>query len=375
MLWRFYENLEEHLKPNKVLVIYGPRRVGKTTILRHFLKKTKKKNRLDSGENIRIQDIFASNDFKVILDYARGYDLIAIDEAQEIPNIGRALKIIVDEIPGIEIIATGSSAFKLSQSIGEPLTGRKRVLKILPLAQKELFHDLNKFDLKEKLEDFLIYGSYPETYLAKNKKEKIIYLNELVDSYLLKDILAHEKLKAPSLLIKLLKLLAFQIGQLVSLNELATQLHVHITTIERFLDLLQKSFVIYKLTGFSRNLRNEVKSKCKYYFYDNGIRNAIVSQFNDINMRNDVGALFENFIFMERYKKTIFEDFYGERYFWRNYAAEEIDLIENIDNKLSAYEFKYSPGVKKKVPKDWKKNYSSSLYEIINKEDYLDFIL
>lgn len=374
MLFRFYENLSEYLKANRVLIIYGPRRVGKTTLLRNFLDNTKAKYRLDSGENVFVQEVLSSNNFKAILDYARGYDIIAIDEAQEISNIGRALKIIVDQIPNIKVIATGSSAFKLSQNIGEPLTGRKRTLKLFPLAQKELSHDLNSFDLKEKLSEFLVFGSYPDVYLAKTKKEKILLLNELVESYLLKDILAHEKLKAPNLLLNLLKLLAFQVGQLVSLSELATQLHVHITTIERYLDLLQKSFIIYKLTGFSKNLRNEIKNKCKYYFYDNGIRNGIISQYNDLSSRDDVGALFENFIFIERLKKQNFQDFYGQSYFWRTYLAEEIDLVESVDNKLSAFEMKYSSKKKKKAPSNWVNNYPKSSYKIINRENYLDFI-
>jgi predicted AAA+ superfamily ATPase len=374
MLFRFYENLSKYLKPNRVLIIYGPRRVGKTTLLRNFLDNTKAKYRLDTGENVFVQEVLSSNNFKAILDYAKGYDIIAIDEAQEIANVGRSLKIIVDQIPNIKVIATGSSAFNLSQNIGEPLTGRKRTLKLFPLAQKELNHDLNKFDLKEKLSEFLIFGSYPDVYLAKTKKEKILLLNELVESYLLKDILAHEKLKAPNLLLNLLKLLAFQVGQLVSLNELATQLHVHITTIERYLDLLQKSFIIYKLTGFSKNLRNEIKNKCKYYFYDNGIRNGIISQYNDLSSRDDVGALFENFIFIERLKKQNFQDFYGQRYFWRTYLAEEIDLVESIDNKLSAFEMKYSSKKKKKAPNTWAVNYPKSSYKIINRENYLDFI-
>jgi predicted AAA+ superfamily ATPase len=375
MLWRYYKNLEKYLKKNRVLIIYGPRRVGKTTLLKNFLENTKEKYRLDTGENVFVQEILSSNNFNAILEYAKGYDIIAIDEAQEISNIGRSLKIIVDQIPNIKVIAMGSSSFRQSQNIGEPLTGRKRTLKLLPIAQKELSHDLNNFDLKQKLSDFLIFGSYPDVYLAKDKKEKILLLNELVESYLLKDLLAYEKIKAPDVLLKLLKLLAFQVGQLVSLNELATQLHVHIATVERYLDLLQKSFVIYKLTGFSKNLRNEIKNKCKYYFYDNGIRNGIISQYNDLAFRDDVGALFENFIFIERLKKQYFCDFYGQSYFWRTYLGEEIDLIESVDNNLSAFEIKYSLKKKKKVPVSWEENYLGSQYKIINNENYLNFIL
>jgi uncharacterized protein len=375
MLWRYYENLNTYLKSNRVLVIYGPRRVGKTTILKNFLESTNEKYRLDTGENVFIQEVLSSNNFNAILEYAKGYDIIAIDEAQEITNIGKSLKIIVDQIPGIKVIATGSSAFKLSQNIGEPLTGRKRTLKLFPLAQLELNKELNYYDLKEKLSEFLIFGSYPDTYLAKTKKEKVLLIKELVESYLLKDILSHEKIKSPNLLLSLLKLLAFQVGQLVSLNELATQLNVHICTIERYLDLLQKSFIIFKLTGFSRNLRNEIKNKCKYYFYDNGIRNGIISQFNDLSSRNDVGALFENFIFIERLKKQNLEDFYGNQYFWRTYNGEEIDLIENIDTTLSAFEFKFSNKKTPKEPHSWVENYPNSTYKVITSKNYLDFIL
>ena len=375
LLWRYYQNLEKYIKSNKVLIIYGPRRVGKTTLLENFLNKTKIKYRLDSGDNIRIQQILSSQDFEKISDYAHGYELIAIDEAQEIPNIGKGLKIIVDQIPNISVIATGSSSFNLSQTIGEPLTGRKNTLMLFPLAQLELNHDLNKFDLKERLSQYLIFGLYPEVLLAKNKREKIVILKELVESYLLKDILAHEKLKASQILFNLIKLLAFQIGQLVSLNELATQLHIDVKTTSRYLDILQKSFIIYKLTGFSKNLRKEITNKCKYYFYDNGIRNAVISQFNELNIRNDVGPLFENFLFIERIKKHTYKNFYGEHYFWRTYDGQEIDLIEDINNTLSANEFKFSNKKFQKAPKEWTKNYPQSTYKLITSDNYLDFVL
>lgn len=375
MLYRYHQNLENYLKPGRVLIIYGPRRVGKTTILKNFLKKTKEKYKFDTGDNIFIKNLLYSQDFHAILEYAQGYDILAIDEAQEILNIGKSLKIIADHVPNIKIIATGSSSFKLSQNIGEPLTGRKRTIQLFPLALKELNHDLNKYELNEKLSEFLVFGTYPDVYLAKDKKEKILLLNELVESYIFKDILSHEKIKAPDLLLNLLKLLAFQVGQLVSLNELSIQLHVHITTVERYLDLLQKSFIIYKLTSFSRNLRNEMKNKCKYYFYDNGIRNGIIAQYNDLNYRNDVGALFENFIFMERLKKQSLEGFYGNRYFWRNYDKKEIDLIESIEDKLFAFEFTYSSLKKQRKPSKWSLEYPNSSYMVINKKNYLDFIL
>ena len=210
MLWRFF-NLANYIQKQKVLIVYGPRRVGKTTLLRKFLNNTHLKYRLDSGDNIRIQQVLASQDFKSIKEYASGYDLIAIDEAQEIPNIGKGLKILVDEVPDIQVIATGSSSFHLSQNTGEPLTGRKNTITLLPLAQLELNHDLNKFDLREKLSDFLLYESYPEVITTNNKTDKINIIKELVDSYLLKDILAHENLKGSQVLFNLLKLLACEL--------------------------------------------------------------------------------------------------------------------------------------------------------------------
>jgi len=373
MLRRYYQ-IESLIKKNRVLIIYGPRRVGKTTILTEFLKNTKLKYRLDSGDNIRVQHILSSQDFRLIKEYAEGYDLIAIDEAQEIPNIGMGLKILVDQIPGLYVIATGSSSFNISQNTGEPLTGRKDTITLFPLAQIELAFEYSKFDLKEFLDEYLIFGSYPDVILAKTKNEKIKILKELVDSYLLKDILAHEHIKGSNVLLNLLKLLSFQIGNLVSLNELATQLNIDVKTVNRYLDILQKSFVIHKLNGFSKNLRNEVTSKSKYYFLDNGIRNAIISQFNDFNNRNDFGQLFENFLIIERIKKHSYQNFYGEHYFWRNYLGKEIDLIEIENNIINAFEIKTS-NKNVYIPQEFINSYPKTKFEIVKDDNYLQFIL
>ena len=285
MFKRAYEPLDQYLRPNKVLVVYGPRRVGKTTLLQTYLKQTKLKYKLDSGDNIRTQQILSSQDFGQILSYVEGYELLAIDEAQNIPNIGMGLKIIVDQVPGIQIIVTGSSSFELAGQVGEPLTGRKQTLSLYPLAQSELLSANNKFELKEKLADFLVYGSYPEVVQAGNKEMRIGTLTEIANAYLLKDIFAFDRVKNPRILLDLLKLLAFQIGSEVSLNELATQLGADVKTIQRYLDLLEKAFVIVRLGGFSRNLRREIVSKSKYYFLDNGIRNAVIAQFNSLDLR------------------------------------------------------------------------------------------
>ncbi|MEW6740548.1 MAG: ATP-binding protein [Nitrospirota bacterium] len=373
MIKRHYK-IGKLLKQGKVLVIYGPRRVGKTTLLENFLDGTKLKFKYDNGDNIRVQNILGSGDFEKILEYVAGYELLAIDEAQMIPGIGTGLKIIADQAKRMQVIATGSSSFDLSQQIGEPLTGRKETIILYPISQKELSAIYNRYELKEKLDEFLVFGSYPEVVTAKTKKEKVKILAEIVDSYLLKDILALENIKSPKTLLNLLKLLAFQIGNLVSLNELAGQLSVNIRTVARYLDLLEKSFVIRSVGGFSRNLRKEVTKKMKYYFLDNGIRNAVIAQFNELENRNDVGALWENFIFCERLKKLSYESIHGYTYFWRAYSGYEIDLVEDRDGKLFGYEIKWSKG-KKHPPKEWLKTYKNANYKVISRDNYLEFIL
>ena len=244
----------------------------------------------------------------------------------------------------------------------------------IPIAQMELLHDMNKFELKQQLSEYLIFGQYPDILLAKSKQDKILLLQELVESYLLKDILSLDRVKGAGPLLQLLKLLAFQVGNLVSLNELATQLHLDVKTIGRYIDLLEKSFVLYKLGGFSSNLRNEVTAQHKYYFLDNGIRNAIISQFNELSSRNDIGALWENFLIIERLKKQSYAGFYGNQYFLRTYDKKEIDLIEECDNVLQAYEFKWSKKNITKINSFWQKTYQGRPIELINTENYLNFI-
>jgi predicted AAA+ superfamily ATPase len=372
MLKRFY-SLENYIKAGKVTIIYGARRTGKTTLLENYLVNLKEKYKLDSGDNIRVQQIFNSRDPEVILGYAEGYKLIAIDEAQQISDIGMGLKILIDHRHDLKVIATGSSSFELSQQTGEPLTGRKRTLILYPLAQLELLNKQNEFELRERLEDFLIFGSYPEVLTAGTEKEKKEILNELVGSYLFKDIFSLEKIKGTHQIFNLTKLLAHQIGKEVSLNELAAQVKLDIKTVDKYLWLLEKAFILKKVTGFSRNLRKEVVSKAKYYFCDTGIRNAVISQYNKLNDRNDAGELFENFLFIERLKRNDYYEIYCNSYFWRTYDQKEIDLIEEREGKLFAFEFKWKDR-KIKVPKDWAENYPNSEFNIIDKQNYFPFI-
>lgn len=374
MIPRIFTNTEDILAKGKVLLIFGARRVGKTTLLKKLLNDSGLKFKLDSGDNIRIQELLSSNDFNKILSYASGYELIAIDEAQEIKGIGMGLKILIDNLPELKIIATGSSSFDLAQKTGEPLTGRKRTITLFPISLIELKTQFNNYELNEQIEDYLIYGMYPEVLTSNSNSEKVEILDELVGSYLLKDILMHDKVKNSKLLSDLIKLLAFQVGNLVSFNELANKLGINIRTVSRYIDLLEKSYVIYRLSSYSKNLRNEISGKSKYYFYDNGIRNAIIKQFNEISLRNDIGALWENFIISERMKKLSYQRLIYNRYFWRNYNQQEIDLIEEVNGELKAYEIKWSKK-KTKVPANFTKQYGETGFSIIHRGNYLDFVL
>lgn len=374
MIKRYYHDLATYLRPNQALIIFGPRQVGKTTLLKSFLSRTNLKYKLDSGDNIRTQALLGSQDFDKILAYAQGYELIAIDEAQQIPNIGMALKILVDQVPQLSIIATGSSSFDLSQSVGEPLTGRKTTLTLYPVAQLELLNTHNRHELTEHLEQFLLFGAYPAVLTATTRQEKISILTELVDSYLLRDVLALEKIKKSEVLFNLVKLLAFQVGQLVSHNELATQLRIDAKTVVRYLDLLEKSFVISKLGGLSKNLRNEITNKHKYYFLDLGVRNAVIAHFNPLDSRDDVGQLWENFIFIERLKKTTYQGFYGRRFFWRTYQGQEVDFVEEVENTLAGFETKWSSTKKVIAPPAWQETYPHASFEVVTPAHYLPII-
>lgn len=375
MLPRFYDNLSSYLKPNKVLFIFGSRQAGKTTLLKKFLSENKDKFRykLDSGDDINLHAVLGSSDFKKIIEYTKGYDLIAIDEAQKIKGIGQGLKIMVDQVPNLKAIVTGSSSFELAGQIGEPLTGRKITLALYPLSQIEMGNIYNDYELKSRLDDYLIYGAYPEVLTNEFINDKKRILEELVGSYLLKDILELEKVKSSKLLLDLLRLLAFQIGSEVSLSELGKQLGIDGKTVARYLDLFEKSFVIINIRGFSRNLRKEITKKSKYYFLDNGIRNAIIANFNPLEIRDDIGKLWENFLVVERIKKQSYHQIYANNYFWRTWNQKEIDWVEERDGKLFGYEFKWK-SKPLKAATAWSENYPDASLEIIDKENYLEFV-
>jgi uncharacterized protein len=374
MITRHYHDLEKFLKANKVLLILGPRQAGKTTLMEEYLSKSGFRYKQVSGDDLLVHQSLGSQELSTLKSFCEGYDLLAIDEAQKIPNIGVNMKMIVDHIPGIRVIATGSSSFELAGQTGEPLTGRKITLFLYPVSQSEMLNHYNRFEIGEKLEEFLIYGSYPAVITAKTREEKLQLLNEITGSYLFKDILAFERIRSPQLLLDLLRLLAFQIGNEVSVNELSKQLAIDNKTVKRYLELLERSYILYRLSGYSGNLRKEIRKQPKYYFYDTGIRNALIANFNSLGLRNDTGQLWENFLVMERLKKQAYQPIYANNFFWRTWSKQEVDFVEEREGKLFGYEFKWSQE-KIKIPPLWKESYPQSSFEIISRENYLDFII
>jgi predicted AAA+ superfamily ATPase len=357
--------------PGKVVIIYGPRRVGKTTVLKKYLE-GESNYLFATGEDLFFQREFPSQSVDQLKGFIGEKNLLVIDEAQFIPNIGLNLKLVVDHMPHVRVIVTGSSAFDLIKQVGEPLTGRKHVIQMFPISQLELNRIENKIETKANLESRLLYGSYPEVVTLESMHAKKQYLHELVSSYLLKDILAIEGIQKSKKLVDLLILLAFQIGKEVSHSELATQLSMSKVTVEKYLDLLEKVFVIFNIRGFSRNLRKEVTKTSRYYFYDNGIRNALINNFNPVSQRDDVGALWENYLVVERIKKQNYTYLWSHNFFWRTYDQKELDWVEEREGGLFGYEFKWN--AQAKAPALWLETYSNASFECINQGNYLPFI-
>ncbi|MEI7596918.1 MAG: ATP-binding protein [Bacteroidota bacterium] len=362
--------------PNKVIVLLGARRVGKTSFVKHFVESNIKEPFVElDGEDMSTVEVLKQ---RTVENYKRligKSNILIIDEAQKIPDIGQILKLMVDKIEGIKIIATGSSMFDLTNQLGEPLTGRKFTFKLYPLAQMEYSQEENIIQTKSKLEERLIFGNYPEIINYESNQDKTGYLNELVNSYLLKDILEYDGIKNSSKMINLLRLIAFQIGKEVSIEELGKQLGISRNTVEKYMDLLSKVFVIYKLSGFSRNLRKEITKTSRWYFYDNGIRNALIANFNPISLRNDIGELWENYLISERIKFQHYTGMTVNNYFWRTYEQQEIDWVEEREGNLFAYEIKWNENKKSKIPSAWKDSYPESEYIVINQTNYLDWLL
>jgi predicted AAA+ superfamily ATPase len=363
------------LQANKVLVLLGARRVGKTVFLRDLAD-----NYFDepflflNGEDMATTAVLSE---RTVENYQRLFGnkkLMIIDEAQKIPDIGLILKLMVDNIEGVKIIATGSSVFDLANKLGEPLTGRKYTFYLFPFSQKEYSPYENLIETKARLEERLIYGCYPELITLAGNSEKAAYLNEIVNSYLLRDILEIDGVRSSSKMLSLLRLIAFQIGKEVSMEELGRQLGLSRNTVERYLDLLSKVFVVYKISGFSRNLRNEITKTNRWFFFDNGIRNALITNFNSLSLRGDTGELWENYLLSERIKFQQNTGMIVNNYFWRTYQQQEIDWIEEREGNLFAYEVKWNARKTPKVPSAWLAAYPQSSFEVITPENYLGWI-
>ena len=370
------ESIVNKLQPNKVIVLLGARRVGKTLLLNHLIEHSIHEPFLFfNGEDMAVQALLSQRtdeNYKRLLGDKK---LLILDEAQKLEDVGQILKFMVDTIEGLKVIATGSSVFDLSNKLGEPLTGRKYTFKMYPLAQMEYSVIENSVQTMAKLEERLIYGCYPELVHLPSNQEKADYLNEMVDAYLLKDILEFDGIRNATKMLHLLRLIAFQIGKEVSLEELGRQLALSRNTVEKYLDLLSKVFVVYKLSGFNRNLRSEITKTNRWYFYDNGIRNALIRNYHPLSIRNDAGELWENYVLTERVKFQHYTNIQANNYFWRTYEQQEIDWIEESGGRLSAYEIKWNPAKTVRVPTAWTKAYPESSFQVIHPENYLDWII
>ncbi|MCU0346082.1 MAG: ATP-binding protein [Saprospiraceae bacterium] len=366
--------IEAKLGQGKAIILTGPRRVGKTYLIKSIQARFQGKSILMNGENLQTQELLAPRSVEHFRQLFGEYQLLLLDEAQVIPEVGRVLKLMVDELPGLNIIATGSSAFDLSNQTGEPLTGRKFHFDLFPFSQSELSQHESRIDTFNRLENRLVFGSYPEVALMVNISEQEEYLKDLVQSYLLKDILAFEQIKNANKLLQLLQLVAYQIGEEVSLDELGRQLSLHRQTVEKYLDLLSKTFVLFRLGAYSSNLRKEVVKSSKWYFYDNGIRNAVIGDFSLLPVRRDIGQIWENYLLSERLKRNSYQRLSADYFFWRTYDQQELDFVERQGGKLSAFEFKWKEQ-KVKKPTFFEKSYPEVPFQVVHKMNYMDFIM
>lgn len=376
MIARILENkiLARIQQSSKVILLYGSRQVGKTTLVKAMLNKLPYKTLQINADNREYADVLSSRDVGKLRRLVSGYELVFIDEAQRISDIGINLKIIHDEIPEVKIVATGSSSFELANIVREPLTGRTWTFTLYPISLGEFRAEQNLFELDLRLEEFLLYGMYPEVFSYEGASDKVLFLKELSNSYLYKDILELGDIRHARKVHDLLRLLAYQVGSTVSLNELGRQLEMNKDTVARYIDLLEKSFIVFRLPGYSRNLRKEVVKMDKVYFYDLGVRNAVIDNFNTLDLRNDKGQLWENFLIAERLKNTAYQNTLANRYFWRTYTGAELDYIEEGGGALRGYEFKWGAKTAN-APQTWMENYPEASFECINRENYLDFVL
>ena len=367
------KNIVENLFKGKVIIIYGARQVGKTTLVKKIADDYKGQSSYFNCDLISVQDALSIPEANRIKDFLGDHNIIILDEAQRIKNIGPTLKILIDTYPELQIIATGSSSFDLANEINEPLTGRKIVFNLFPLSVEEIMGDNGFLYIDSKLEKILRYGTYPDVFFSEDK-EAASKIEEIASSYLFKDILSFDKIKKSSIIVKLLQLLALQVGSEVSYNELATKLGINRITVEKYIDILEQCFILFRINSFSRNLRNEISKAIKIYFYDLGVRNILIKNLNPLDIRNDAGFLWENFCILERIKRNKYNNIFANYYFWRTYDQKEIDFIEERDGKLFAYEFKLNRE-HSKAPSIFLETYKNSQYQTINRENYYKFLM
>jgi uncharacterized protein len=373
MITRIIQNLlKDRIGKGKAILLVGPRQVGKSTLLKSLRNELNQETLLINCDEPDMRQMLEN----VTTDELKGLigrnTLVMIDEAQKVENIGLTVKLMVDSINHVQVIATGSSAFELRNKTNEPLTGRKFEFNLFPFSIAEMVQNHGKIIEKRMLERRVIYGLYPE--IINNQGDEQKYLLELINSYLYKDILAFQNIRKPDILNKLLTGLALQLGQEVSYNELSQLIGIDKATVEKYIELLEKCFVVFRLSSFSRNLRNELKKSRKVFFYDNGVRNAILNNFSPLSLRQDTGALWENFMMSERIKQLSYNRDFRKAYFWRTQTQQEIDLLEEKDGILYAFEFKWNEKKSVKIPRIFAETYPEHRFEVITPFNYLDFL-
>ena len=367
-----YKTIENKLFVGKIIILTGARQVGKTTLLKQLLRQKEGVLWLN-GDELQVQNLFANASADRLLSEFSNSKIVILDEAQRIENIGLRLKLIADSDSDVQVIATGSSAFELANKVNEPLTGRKWEYQMFPLSFGEMVAHHGKLKEMRMLPRRIIYGYYPE--VVTNDGNEVEILKLLTDAYLYKDILSWESIKHPDKLQTLLRALAYQVGSQVSYNELSQMCSMDSKTVERYINLLEQCYIIFRLPSFSRNLRHELKSSRKIYFYDNGIRNALIADYRAPEVRQDIGALWENFVIAERMKSNEYYHRWVNCYFWRTKQQQEIDYLEESGGKLHAYEMKWNPRAKASITKTFTEAYPNSEFQVITPDNIADFLL
>lgn len=356
----------------KAIIVVGPRQVGKTTLLKMLATEFDRKVLVWNCDEPDVRRRLTEPTSTMLGAETAGYDIVFIDEAQRVQNIGITLKLLIDNYPDKQVVVTGSSAIELSNSINEPLTGRKYEYVLFPFSAEELLDEYGAQEESRLLERRLIYGSYPEVVNLPGEERET--LTNLVSSYLYKDIFSFQDVRKPEIIEQLLQALALQIGSEVSFSELGRLLGLNSITIQRYIDLLEKSYVVFHLRSFSRNVRSELKKSRRIYFYDNGVRNALLGDYKPLDLRNDIGGLWENYLISERMKHNAYNAFYGKSYFWRTQQQQEVDYIEDYDGVLHTYEFKWSSTKQPRLTETFAKNYPDHTFTVVNPDNYQDFV-